>query len=70
MKIAYLAPEIPALSATFVYNEILQLEKIGHDVVPFSIHKPRVLAQDDKLTGLRARVRYLYQRSKRQVLQA
>ena len=31
--IAYLAPEIPALSATFVYNEILRLE----------IKRPRVM---------------------------
>ena len=30
LKIAYLAPEIPALSATFVYNEILQLEESGY----------------------------------------
>ena len=36
MKIAYLAPELPALSATFVYNEILQLEKLGDSVSPFS----------------------------------
>ena len=39
-KIAYLAPEIPALSATFVYNEILKLEDSGFRVVPLSVHQP------------------------------
>ena len=32
--IAYLAPEIPALSATFVYNEIIALQCSGYTVVP------------------------------------
>ncbi|TVZ41286.1 glycosyltransferase involved in cell wall biosynthesis [Alteromonadaceae bacterium 2753L.S.0a.02] len=62
MKIAYLAPEIPALSATFVYNEILELESNGVAVQGFSIHRPGSLAQDDKLAGIRDSTRYLYER--------
>lgn len=38
--IAYLAPEIPAHSATFVYEEILAMEKRGVVVMPFSVHHP------------------------------
>lgn len=57
-SVAYLAPEIPALSATFVYEEILGLERIGVRVVPFSVHRPSSLAlgQDD----LASRVSVLY----------
>ncbi len=39
-RIAYLAPEIPALSATFVYEEMLGLEKLGFLVLPVSVHRP------------------------------
>lgn len=42
--IAYLAPEIPALSATFVYEEMLGLERKGVVVVPFSVHRPLSIA--------------------------
>jgi colanic acid/amylovoran biosynthesis glycosyltransferase len=59
-KIAYLAPEIPALSATFVYNEILGLEKRGWEIVPISVHVPRSVAQEGKVRGIAARTRYLY----------
>jgi colanic acid/amylovoran biosynthesis glycosyltransferase len=38
--IAYLAPEIPALSATFVYEEIYGLERRGFRLVPYSVHLP------------------------------
>ncbi len=38
MKIAYLAPEIPGLSSTFVNNEILWLEANGHTILPVSVH--------------------------------
>ncbi|PKH85173.1 glycosyltransferase family 4 protein [Colwellia sp. Bg11-28] len=36
-KILYLAPEIPALSATFVYNELLKLRELGLDVAVASV---------------------------------
>ncbi|WP_372770756.1 glycosyltransferase [Pseudoalteromonas sp.] len=41
LKIGYLAPELPALSATFVYNEILELKKQGCDIQCYSVHKPK-----------------------------
>jgi glycosyltransferase involved in cell wall biosynthesis len=68
MKIAYLAPEIPALSATFVYNEILELGKHGVKVKPFSVHRPGHTASEDSLSELRRDVFHLYERPKLQVL--
>ncbi len=68
MKLAYLAPEIPALSATFVYNEILALNELGHEIIPFSVHKPIMPAADEHLETLRSRVSYLYATPKKHVL--
>lgn len=68
MKIAYLAPEIPALSATFVYNEILQLEALGTQVVPFSVHEPVSDFQDVVVQKLKQRVLCLYGKSKLEVI--
>jgi colanic acid/amylovoran biosynthesis glycosyltransferase len=59
--IAYLAPEIPALSATFVYEEILGLERLGLRVIPFSVHAPIALAVGQ--SALASRVTILYDRS-------
>jgi len=56
--IAYIAPEIPGLSATFVYNEIMALEKRGYLVVPISIHVPREPALE--MQSLTERTHYLY----------
>ena len=67
-KIAYLAPEIPALSATFVYNEILRLEDSGYRVVPLSVHQPYSPAEGDALEDLGSRTEYLYQAPKSKVL--
>lgn len=58
--IAFLAPEIPALSATFVYNEILALQGKGYTVVPISVHVPTVAAQEDRLVDLVNKTSYLY----------
>ena len=60
MKIAYLAPEIPALSATFVYNEILTLEALGTEVVSFSVHQPGSSVSDPRVERLQASVTYVY----------
>lgn len=68
MKIAYLAPEIPALSATFVYNEILELGKHGVKVKPFSVHRPGHIASEDSLSELRMDVFHLYEMPKWLVL--
>jgi colanic acid/amylovoran biosynthesis glycosyltransferase len=56
--IAYLAPEIPALSATFVYEEILALERRGYRIVPFTVRKPSQLATNQEI--LASRVICLY----------
>ncbi|MBW1722673.1 MAG: glycosyltransferase [Deltaproteobacteria bacterium] len=63
-KIAYLAPEIPALSATFIFNEILGLEKRGFKVVPISVHRPGDPAWGEGIPGLMKRTCYLYQQSR------
>lgn len=39
-KIAYLSPSLPALSETFVYEEIHALERRGISIVPISVRKP------------------------------
>lgn len=58
LTVAYLAPEIPALSATFVYEEIYGLERRGVRVVPYSVHVPGSPAKgQDALAG---RVTVLY----------
>jgi len=68
MRVAYLAPEIPALSATFVYNEILQLEKLGTEVIPFSVHKSNSKFQEKRVRDLEGRTINLYVQSKLRVL--
>ena len=40
--VGYLSPALPALSETFVYEELLALEARGVTVIPFSIRKPAV----------------------------
>ena len=62
VTMAYLAPEIPALSATFVYEEMLALERRGMVIVPISVHRPVEPAVGQ--AALLARVCYLYQGSK------
>lgn len=45
-RIGYLAPELPALSATFVYEELLALERRGFPVLPISVRRPVVMAAE------------------------
>ncbi|MBV1950884.1 MAG: glycosyltransferase family 4 protein [Cycloclasticus sp.] len=68
MKVAYLAPELPALSATFVYNEILQLETLGVQVVPFSVHPPSSQVTEQRVEVLAKPTLNLYAQSKLKVL--
>jgi len=58
MTVAYLSPAMPALSETFVYEELLALERRGVAVEPFSVRKPvkPVPAQQ----ALAKRVTHLY----------
>jgi len=64
VKIAYLAPEIPALSATFVYKEILALQQLEFDVACFSVHRPNPIATDAGLDTLKQGIHFLYESSK------
>jgi glycosyltransferase involved in cell wall biosynthesis len=58
-QISYLAPELPALSATFIYEELLGLEERGFRVLPISIRRPSAAAVgQEELAG---RTLYLYE---------
>jgi len=59
--IAYLAPELPALSATFVYEELLGLERRGLAVLPITVRPPASVARGQDALAQRTRV--LYDRS-------
>ena len=58
LSVAYLAPEIPALSATFVYEEIYALASRGIRTTVFSVHKPSSIATNHQ--ELVSRTHYLY----------
>jgi len=49
-NIMFLAPELPALSATFVYNELVELRALGHKVFASSVHEPSNFAENSGLT--------------------
>lgn len=59
-RIAYLAPEIPALSATFVYHEILAVRARGVSVLPVSVHHPAWPAAEECARELAAETVRLY----------
>lgn len=59
-RIAYLAPELPSLSATFVTNEIWALEEMGVEIIPFSVHTPGAKAHGERAAELAGRTRILY----------
>lgn len=61
-RIAYLAPEIPALSATFVYEELHGLERRGFSVLPLSVLRPAEPAAGQE--GLARRTQIVYDRPK------
>lgn len=58
--IGYLAPELPALSATFVHEELLGLERRGIAVRPFTVRRPAHPAPGQE--ALAARTQALYDR--------
>ncbi|WP_066959603.1 glycosyltransferase [Microbulbifer sp. Q7] len=60
-QIAYLAPEIPGRSSTFVYNEILELEKLGINVVPFSLHSVKNISKSEQVARISSICTYLYE---------
>ncbi|WP_269518241.1 glycosyltransferase [Alteromonas sp. BMJM2] len=61
-NVAYLAPQLTALEATFIYEEIAAVEKCGINVVPFSVNRP--LAYLEGNDSLLRRTRYLYDTNK------
>ncbi len=56
--LAYLAPHLPSFSTTFVYEELLALERRGFRVVPFSIFSTSLLMGGQE--ALRERTHVLY----------
>ncbi|MGH1363401.1 MAG: glycosyltransferase family 4 protein [Calditrichia bacterium] len=60
LRLAYIGPEIPALSATFIYREILALERRGIYVLSLSVHKPGQTASETEAWELARRTDYLY----------
>lgn len=68
LKVAYLAPELPSLSTTFIYNEILQLTAFDVEVIPFSVHVPYTQVNDERLTEIKRKVTNIYPASKFDVI--
>lgn len=68
LKVAYLAPELPSLSTTFIYNEILQLMAFDVEVIPFSVHIPFTQVNDDRLAEIKRNVTTIYSASKLDVI--
>ncbi len=58
MVIAYLGPELPALSATFIYEELLGLERRGVAVRPFTVRRPASVAAGQEALGRRTQLLY------------
>ena len=56
--LAYLAPHLPSLSTTFVYEEFLAIERLGICVFPFSVRPPP--AEIPGLESLSRRTQVLY----------
>jgi colanic acid/amylovoran biosynthesis glycosyltransferase len=46
MRIAYLAPAFPAISSTFVQDELVEVERFGHTVFPVTVRRPSDPATD------------------------
>lgn len=50
MKILYILNRFPALSETFILNEMIALRKAGHDLSILSLHEPRPGPVPDRVT--------------------
>jgi glycosyltransferase involved in cell wall biosynthesis len=59
-KIAYLVKRFPRLSETFVLNEILQVQRLGLDVILYALEDPREALVHPEADRLRAEVTYLH----------
>jgi len=69
-RVAYLAPELPSLSATFVSNEIWALEDMGVEIHPYSVHSPNAKAHGERAADLEARTQIIYGQDFSQALKA
>lgn len=69
-RVAYLAPELPSLSATFVSNEIRALEDMGVEIHPYSVHSPHAKAHGEREEALAARTYIIYDQEFSQALKA
>lgn len=67
-KIAYLAPEIPALATPFVTCELLEMEKLGFSVLPISVQRPGVPATGPDAERLSRVTCYLNEQSRGSLL--
>jgi len=69
--IAYLSQEIPSLSATFVYGEILELKAHNINIIPISIKYPNLseLELDPVIKTLLAQTSFIYKRPLIKVIQ-
>jgi glycosyltransferase involved in cell wall biosynthesis len=59
MHIGYVLTTFPALSETFVLNEILEMERQGVTVTVFSLRQPKDEPRHASLSSLRAKIIYL-----------
>ena len=59
LRVGYILRKFPALSETFVLNELLALEERGVQVHVFSLQRPNDPRFHDGLSRLKARVSYV-----------
>lgn len=58
-KIGYILRKFPVLSETFVLNEILAMEALGHEVTIFTLQAPKAGTCQPDLAALKAKVHVL-----------
>ncbi len=63
MRLAYIAPELGAVTGTFVYREIYGLRRRGFEVVPFGTMRPKDCVVSEEARALIDECTYLYDRS-------
>ena len=61
VRVAYLLKRFPRLSETFVLNEILEVQRLGLDVIVYALEDPRENLVDPQAERLRPAVTYLHQ---------
>jgi glycosyltransferase involved in cell wall biosynthesis len=67
MKLAYIAPELGALTSTFIYREITALRDLGAEITPFSTVRPKDAVISEEARSLVAETDYLYEISTVQI---